>query len=119
MAIVKTISYFREFYDAIYDSRKKQFSQTGWQHLYDYLEELSDDTGEPVEFDCVAWCCEYTEYTSIDEFMKDHTLSILDTDQESWDDMDDDDKLEIIREYLESETSVIVCDDDCIMYASF
>ena len=41
---------------------KNNFSYEGRKALFDYLEELEDDTGEKIEFDPIALCCEYSEY---------------------------------------------------------
>jgi len=41
---------------------KDNFSYEGRKALFDYLEELEDDTGEKIEFDPIALCCEYSEY---------------------------------------------------------
>lgn len=39
------------------------WSRLGAYGLADYLQELSDDIGEDIEFDRVAIRCEYSEYT--------------------------------------------------------
>ncbi len=51
-------------------NRENQFTYEGKVALYDYLEECKDDTGQEVELDVIALCCEYTEYENIDEFRK-------------------------------------------------
>lgn len=45
------------------DNYKNNFTMQGAKALQGYLEELSDDIGENIDFDPVAWCCEYSEYT--------------------------------------------------------
>ena len=42
--------------------------------LYDYFEQYEDETGEQIEFDPVAVCCEYTEYASIKEIKADYPI---------------------------------------------
>jgi len=42
--------------------RGAQFSREGLRALFEHL----DDTGEDVELDVIALCCEWTEYDSID-----------------------------------------------------
>ena len=39
--------------------------------LYNFYEELSDDQGEPINFDPVAFRCEWCEYGDLDELMND------------------------------------------------
>jgi len=51
---------------------KDNFSYEGRKALFDYLEELEDDTGEKIEFDPIALCCEYSEYENIQEFWNDY-----------------------------------------------
>jgi len=57
---------FCEFCDAFHaHKRQDQFSYEGKKALFDYLEQYEQDTGENVELDIIALCCEYTEYTDI------------------------------------------------------
>tara|TARA_R100000900_G_C3229207_1_gene142675 strand:- start:122 stop:418 length:297 start_codon:yes stop_codon:yes gene_type:complete len=51
----------------IRDDCKNNFSYDGLKHLYDYLWEFSEDIGEVIEYDPVAFCCEYSEYENIQE----------------------------------------------------
>ena len=48
--------------------RGEQFSYEGLQALYLYLEEYEEDTGEEINLDVIALCCEYAEYDSLKEF---------------------------------------------------
>lgn len=41
--------------------RQDNFSHAGLSALFDYLEGLSEDTGESVELDVIALCCDYSE----------------------------------------------------------
>lgn len=41
--------------------RKDQFSYEAQTMLFDYFEALEDDTGEQIEFDMIAICCEWAE----------------------------------------------------------
>jgi antirestriction protein len=50
------------------DSYKNNFSYEGANALQDYLEQLSEDLDENIEFDPIAWCCEYSEYKDLEEF---------------------------------------------------
>ena len=36
------------------------------------LTNYEEDTNEEIEFDPIAFCCEYTEYESIEEFWQDY-----------------------------------------------
>ena len=57
---------FSSFCDAFSDSYKNNFSYEGKKALFEYLEQYSDDTGENIELDTVALCCEYTEFESLE-----------------------------------------------------
>lgn len=51
-----------QFHTAFHQcGRGKQFSYEGLNELYDYLENLESDMGEPIELDVIALCCDYAE----------------------------------------------------------
>jgi hypothetical protein len=52
--------------------RAEQFSYKAKEALYNYFEQLSEDIGEPIEFDVIAICCEYTEYTSFEKLQEEY-----------------------------------------------
>ena len=54
------------------DTRKNQFSYYGLKALFEYFEELEDSTGETIDFDMIAICCEFTEYDSLKEYNDDY-----------------------------------------------
>lgn len=43
--------------------RGNNFSIEAREAIYEYLEALSEDTGEPIELDVIAICCEFSEIT--------------------------------------------------------
>jgi len=58
-----------EFIDAFEEmGRGNNFSYEGKKALYNYLEDYEEQTGEEIELDIIAICCEYTEYENIEEF---------------------------------------------------
>ena len=62
-----------QFRDAFQNmGRGEQFSYEGLGAMFDYLEEYEDGTGEEVELDVIALCCEYTEYADLEEFQSDY-----------------------------------------------
>ena len=65
---MKTTVNFYEFSRWFEQNRPNNFSRDGLRALFDYLEEYEEDTGEQIEFDPIALCCEYTEYDNIAEF---------------------------------------------------
>lgn len=84
------------FHDAFNAIRPEQFSYAALNALYDYLEQLSDDTGQDVELDVIAICCDYCQYDSIEE-----ASSVYD-----------------VRD-IRDHTTVIDCDDDSVIIQNF
>lgn len=112
MAIVMTLDK-KDFADAFKRyNLQDQFSSEGLDVLFNYLEELSEDTGEPVELDVIALCCEYYE-SSIEELIKQYNIDT------SYIEGDEDEIKEMVREYLEYKT--LVCGEVCggFVYAAF
>jgi hypothetical protein len=56
---------FSRFCDSFSDSYKNNFSYEGKKALFDYLEEYEAETGEEIELDTVALCCEYSEFEDL------------------------------------------------------
>ena len=52
--------------------RQDQFSYEGKRALFEWLEDLSDDTGTEYELDVIALCCEFTEYDNLENFHADY-----------------------------------------------
>lgn len=70
--MIKTVN-FAGFCDAFQNmGRGEQFTYNGKRALFDYLEEYEESTGEKVELDVIALCCEYAEYKSALECAKDY-----------------------------------------------
>jgi hypothetical protein len=47
--------------------RGEQFSRQGFDALYEYLSDLSEDIGRDIQLDVIALCCEWSEYDSIEK----------------------------------------------------
>ena len=70
--MIQTINEY-QFSDAFYKMcRGGQFSYAGSKALYEYLQQYENDTGEQIELDVIALCCEYAEYMSLKEFQEDY-----------------------------------------------
>ena len=113
MAIVQSINSVYQFREAFrLAGRTDQFSYEGLEVLFDYLDNLSEDIGEPIELDVIALCCEYYE-SSIEELIKQYNIDT------SYAEGDEDEIKEMVREYLEYKTSV--CGEVCggFVYAAF
>jgi hypothetical protein len=75
--------------------RPDNFSYEGLGIIFDYLEQYEDDTGEQIEFDPIAICCDYSE-CSLKEFEQGFSESI-----EIYHDTPEEEKKQIIVDYLE------------------
>tara|TARA_Y100000310_G_C20583974_1_gene764453 strand:+ start:566 stop:871 length:306 start_codon:yes stop_codon:yes gene_type:complete len=70
--MVKTINFYG-FVDAFQNAgRGKQFSYDGLKALFNYLEEYEEGTGEEVQLDVIALCCEYCEFDNLEEFQTEY-----------------------------------------------
>lgn len=70
---MKTTVTKHDFREAFRTLRPNNFSYEGLGKLFDYIEELEEDTGHPeVELDVIAFCVDFSEYESIEEFQTDY-----------------------------------------------
>ena len=60
------------FHRAFEQLRPNNFSYAGLNALFDYLEDYEDATGEEIELDVIAICCDFSEYASLAEFQADY-----------------------------------------------
>lgn len=102
---------FSSFCDAFraYD-RNEQFSYAAKRALFDYFEEYEQNTGEAVELDVIAICCEYIEDT-IDDIIKNYSIDVSD--------IDEDGQAYFVEEWLQQHTTVVATVGDSIVYAQF
>ena len=92
-------------------SRKDQFSYDALEAIYEYLEDYSQDSGEDVELDIVAICCEWSEMSWQDVVQSyGLDLSHCDTDEE---------RIDAVEEYLQDETQSVRLSDDSFVFVSF
>ena len=99
--MITTINEY-DFIDAFRKmGREGNFSNDGLVALYEYLEMLEDDTGQTIELDVIALCCEYAEYDNLEEFQADYG--------EDYETIED----------IQNATSVIMIDDDSFIIQNF
>ena len=98
--------------------RRNQFSRHAFEWLYDYLGQLEEDTGAPVEIDVIGLCCDYTEedFGSIAQY---YGITLPERDE----DESEEDYTEALREaildYLRDNTVVLGYDEDSVLFAAF
>lgn len=103
---------FSDFCDAFRDmDRNDNFSYAGKRALFNYLEQYEEDTGCAVELDVIALCCEYYEQ-DLDGIINDYSIDVTDAE-------DDDEKADIVEEYLQNNTCLVARLGTDFVYAAF
>ncbi len=103
---------FSQFCDAFRDmGRNEQFSYEAKRVLFDYLEQYTEETGEEVELDVIALCCEYSE-DDFEDIAANYNIDLSDIE-------DEDDKVDAVRDYLAENTSVCGQVGNSFVYQQF
>jgi len=108
---MKTTVNFSEFRDLFQQIRPDNFSYEGLKHLFSWLEQYEEDTGEELELDVIAICCDFSEdyFQNIaDQYGFD--LSKYETDEE---------KQEAVADYLSDQGVYVGESGECIIYRNF
>ncbi len=102
----KTISEweFRDEFKAY--GREDQFSYHGLTKLYEFYNDLENETGESIELDVIAICCEWSEYGDLEEIADDYGHL---ADRDNYD--DNDDYIDAVMMELSNQTTVIELDN--------
>jgi len=73
MAITKTVNTSELYHDLKQTSGyQNNFSYDGAKALMEYLGLLADECDMNIEYDPIAFCCEYSEYSSLEDFNKNY-----------------------------------------------
>lgn len=91
--------------------RKDNFSYEGLTMIFDYLEQYEDDSGEELELDVIAVCCDFNEDNFLD-VARNYDIDLSDCE-------DDDEIRETVLEYLGENTTVVGNTDDMVVYGVF
>jgi len=67
-------------------NRENNFSYEGRRALFEYLESYEEDTGEEIDLDIIALCCEYSEFDDIEDYIKQYGTDIEKKDFEFYED---------------------------------
>lgn len=102
---------FSQFVDAFraYD-RYDAFGYDGLRVIFDYLESYEQDTGEEIELDVIAICCDYN-MMAIEDIVKEYRIDVSDVDA--------DDLEEYVLDYLNDRTMVLGQCADNIVFQCF
>ena len=91
--------------------REYQFSRKAKNMLFEYLEAYEGNTGEKVELDVIALCCEYEEST-VSYVARSYRINIKKLDEKK--------ALEAVLNYLNDNTRVVgAVGTDTILFQSF
>jgi hypothetical protein len=94
-----TKSAFRDAFRSM--DRFEQFGYEALELLFDYFEELEADTGEEIELDVIAICCDYSVDT-VEDIAANYDI-----------------EPEYVMDYLQDNTIVVgECSDGRIVYCS-
>ena len=109
---MKTTVSNSDFHDAFraYD-RLGNFSYEGLNLLFEMLESIEEDTGEEMELDVIAICCDFSE-DSVGAIADNYSIDLSDCD-------DDDERKDAVLEYLNDNTMVVGETDTGIVYQAF
>jgi hypothetical protein len=110
---MKTSINFSQFCDAFRNAdRNENFSYDGKRALFDFLEDCTEQTGIEVELDVIAFCCEYSE-DDVNTIIENYSIDVSEAE-------DDEEKEEIVEEYLQNHTMVVgKLDNGSFVYAQF
>lgn len=90
-----------EFRDAFRRMDRNNFSYEALGMLFEYFENLEEDTGEEMELDVIAICCDYNE-DSPEDIADNYSIDLSELDED-----DDVGKENAVMDYLNDHTSVI------------
>ena len=90
--------------------RKDQFTYDGLNLLFDYLEDYEEGTGQEIELDVIALCCDYYEDTA-EAIAANYNLPI--------EEKNDGEILDMVLNYLHDNTILVGQTDSTIVYTVF
>ena len=109
MKTTVTLFDFREAFRAM--DRQDKFTYEGLEILFDFLEDMERDIGEELELDVIALCCDFAQ-EHWEDIAYNYSIDLANFE-------DDDEKREVVREYLENETILVGEDGQTFLYQVF
>jgi hypothetical protein len=108
---------FSDFCDSFHaHDRYDSFGYDGLRVIFDYLESYEEDTGEDIELDVIAICCDYNMDDAA-SIARDYSIDLSHLDAE--DDDYEEQCEEAVMEYLTDRTMVLGQCKDGIVYQCF
>ena len=96
--------------------RSENFTTAGIRILFDYLEEISEGSGEDTKLDIIGLCCEYRE-DSFEDIAANYRIDLTGRDGET---IEDEEEIKrIVLDYLNNNTVVCGITGTTAVYAAF
>lgn len=90
-----------QFIDAFHNcGRGEQFSYSALCAMFEYIEDYEQDSGEEIELDVIALCCEWEELTVLDA-AEQYSIDLSDAET-------DEEKTELVKDYLDDNSPYAV-----------
>lgn len=99
-----------DFISTFKQIRPESFSLAALESLFEFIEELEDDTGEQSEFDPIALCCDWAEY-SLDELKREYSGTV--------EELAECDDIVDARDIMADETVALLTRDDTLLVLAF
>ena len=97
-------------------NRSENFTPAGIRVLFDYLEELSEGSGEDIKLGIIGLCCDYSE-DAFEDIAANYRIDLTDRDGEII--KDEEEIRRIVLDYLNENTSVCGVTGTTAVYAVF
>jgi hypothetical protein len=97
---MKTTVSFYDFREAFRQhDRLGSYSPEGLRALFNYFEQYEEETGQEVELDVIAICCDYDE-NHWEDVASNYSIDLSECE-------DEEDKVAAVRDYLEENTFLV------------
>jgi len=97
---MKTTVSFYDFREAFRQhDRESSYSPEGLRALFNYFEQYEEETGQEVELDVIAICCDYDE-NHWEDVASNYSIDLSECE-------DEEDKVAAVRDYLEENTFLV------------
>ena len=90
--------------------REKHFSIEGFNALYKYLYDYSEEVREDFKVDVIALCCDFTEYSDWEELYNNYSYS-YNNKSKTFEELEEDGELNDFKEWVQNKTTVIEAKD--------
>jgi hypothetical protein len=106
---MKTTVSIYDFRQAFQEIRPNNFSYEGLGIIWDYLAEYENSTGEELELDVIAICCDFSE-DSLSNIVDSYSIDLE----------GEDDHEQAVKDYLEDKTILVgITEEGNFIYQNF